>query len=79
MDLKTGGDLRYYLRKKAVFEEKDVAFYVSCISAALNHIHSHNIIHRDVKPGAIIRLYIYWFIQYSNVKTVADDREHHPG
>ena len=53
MDLKTGGDLRYYLRKKAIFEEKDVAFYVSCISAALNHIHSHNIIHRDVKPGEI--------------------------
>ena len=54
MDLKTGGDLRYYLRKKAIFEEKDVAFYVSCVSAALNHIHSHNIIHRDVKPGEIL-------------------------
>jgi serum/glucocorticoid-regulated kinase 2 len=54
MDLKTGGDLRYYLRKKIMFEENDVAFYVSCISSALHHIHSQNIIHRDVKPENII-------------------------
>lgn len=51
MDLKTGGDLRYYLRKKMVFEERDVAFYVACISAALHHIHSKNMLHRDIKPG----------------------------
>lgn len=50
-DLKTGGDLRYYLRKKFMFEEKDVAFYVACISAALEYIHSKNILHRDIKPG----------------------------
>lgn len=54
LDLKTGGDLRYYLRKKLSFEEKDVAFYVSCISSALRHIHSKNIIHRDIKPENII-------------------------
>eukprot|EP01038_Epipyxis_sp_PR26KG_P009039 gene9039-12186_t len=54
LDLKTGGDLRYYLRKKMVFEEEDVAFYVSCISSALEHIHSRNIIHRDIKPENII-------------------------
>jgi serine/threonine kinase 32 len=47
----TGGDLRYYLRRKVLFEEKDVAFYVACISSALEHIHSRNMIHRDVKPG----------------------------
>lgn len=51
LDLKTGGDLRYYLRKRYVFEECDVAFYIAAISSALDHIHSKNIIHRDVKPG----------------------------
>ena len=51
LDLKTGGDLRYYLKKKLLFEERDVAFYVACVSSALDHIHSRNIIHRDIKPG----------------------------
>jgi serine/threonine kinase 32 len=51
MDLKTGGDLRYYMRRKHLFEERDVAFYMACISSALEHIHSKNMIHRDIKPG----------------------------
>jgi serine/threonine protein kinase len=51
MDMRTGGDLRYYLKKKHIFEEKDVAFFVACLSSALMHIHSKNMIHRDIKPG----------------------------
>lgn len=51
LDLKTGGDLRYYLRKRYVFEECDIAFYIAVISSALDHIHSKSVIHRDVKPG----------------------------
>ena len=54
LDLKTGGDLRYYLRKKLLFEEANVAFYVACISSALHHCHSRMVIHRDVKPENII-------------------------
>ena len=54
LDLKTGGDLRYYLRKKLLFEEANVAFYVSCISSALAHCHARHVIHRDVKPENII-------------------------
>ena len=54
LDLKTGADLRYYLKKKLIFEECNVAFYVACISSALHHCHSHNVLHRDVKPENII-------------------------
>lgn len=54
MDLRCGGDLRYYLRKRKIFEEVDVAFYIACMSSALDHIHSKNIIHRDIKPGLIL-------------------------
>ena len=54
LDLKTGGDLRYYLRKKLLFEESNVAFYIACISSALQHCHTRLVIHRDVKPENII-------------------------
>jgi serine/threonine protein kinase len=54
LDLKGGGDLRYYLRKRLIFEESDVAFFVACIGSALEFIHSRNILHRDVKPENII-------------------------
>lgn len=66
MDLKTGGDLRYYLRKKMLFEERDVAFYVACISSALHHIHSKNMLHRDIKPGIELLVWYYTsiYIEY---------------
>lgn len=53
MDLKLGGDLDFFIRSKTFshFEEQDVAFYIACISSALDHIHAKGIIHRDVKPG----------------------------
>ena len=74
-DLKTGGDLRHYLRKKLLFEEQDVAFYVACLSSALDYIHSKGILHRDVKPGRMLKqttLYLFFLV------TIAFYcREHH--
>ena len=46
-----GGDLRYYIREKIAFSERDVAFFLSCISMALDYLHSKFVIHRDIKPG----------------------------
>jgi len=54
LDLCTGGDLRYHLRRREPFTEDRVAFVVVCISSALHHIHSKGILHRDVKPENIM-------------------------
>ena len=80
LDLKTGGDLRHYLRKKLLFEEQDVAFYVACLSSALDYIHSKGILHRDVKPGRMLKnsmLYLFFLVtitllQRASYSTITD-------
>lgn len=54
MDLMVGGDLRYYIKKRVMLSEPELAFLVAAMSSALHHIHSKNILHRDVKPENII-------------------------
>jgi serine/threonine protein kinase len=53
-DLLSGGDLRYYITTRQCFRENQIAFIISCISCALEYIHSKGILHRDVKPDNII-------------------------
>ena len=37
-DLKTGADLRHYLRKKLLFEEVNVGFYIACIGSGMRGV-----------------------------------------
>ena len=54
MDLMTGGDLRFQLGRNRGFSEEQTRFFVGCILAALEYIHAHNILHRDVKPENLV-------------------------
>ena len=55
LDYLPGGDLRYHLIKREIsFTEPKIKFLVACIVSALEHIHSHKVIHRDVKPENLV-------------------------
>lgn len=49
--LNTGGDLHYHLTQHGVFSESDVRFYAAELILGLEHLHSLNIVYRDLKVG----------------------------
>ena len=50
-----GGDLRHYLNSRThTLEHKEVQFYMASMTLALVHLHSNGILHRDVRPEAIL-------------------------
>lgn len=53
MDFAAGGDLRYHLGHK-IFTSEQVAYIMYSVGSALNYMHQHHVIHRDVKPENII-------------------------
>lgn len=44
-----GGELFERIQKKSSFTEKEAAQLIRCIASAVQHIHSLNIAHRDLK------------------------------
>lgn len=49
-----GGDLRNYLNHHCILDEQSAVYLTACIGSALHHLHSYDIIHRDVKPDNIL-------------------------
>lgn len=42
------------------FSESTVRFYLSQVLCALNHIHQHGVIYRDLKPGDKIYPFVFF-------------------
>ena len=56
MELIEGITLKEYLQRRGVLSWKEVTFFSIQIAKALEHAHSRNIIHRDIKPQNIMLL-----------------------
>ena len=58
MDLLLGGDMRYHINKRAVYNKKNdesqLKFIAGCVLVGLNYIHEKQIIHKDIKPENLV-------------------------
>ena len=54
LDYLPGGDLRYYLSRKMIFNEAQIKFIISNLLLSLKYIHNNNVIHRDIKPENLV-------------------------
>jgi serine/threonine protein kinase len=56
LDFMNGGELFYHLQQAQSFNEERAKFYAAQILLALEHLHRHNVIYRDLKPGLFLEV-----------------------
>jgi len=54
MDFCNGGELYYHLSRVGRFSESRAQFYAAELTLALEHLHSYNIVYRDLKPENVL-------------------------
>jgi serum/glucocorticoid-regulated kinase 2 len=54
MDVCTGGELFYHLSRLKRFSEDEARFYFAEILLGIEHLHSRDIVYRDIKPENIL-------------------------
>ena len=54
MEFLPGGELFFHLRREKRFTEARTVFYAAEITMALECLHKHNIIYRDLKPENVL-------------------------
>ena len=69
MDFCAGGELFLKLGREGIFRERTAAFYLAEITLALEHLHSVNVLHRDLKPHNVSVLFCFICVYGSGSST----------